>query len=284
MWAIRIVHEASLHESVNGNSFVTLTYRNPHECSIEQLEKGFHIPEDWSLHKKHFQDFMKRLRKRFPQKLRYFMCGEYGATCRHGIDLNDHECVFCNVGRPHYHAIIFNCTFPDLEKYTQVKGEDRYTSPMLESVWKYGFVDVGEVNLTSAAYVARYALKKITGVQADDWYLDRENGDYKAPEFSLMSRGGKGGKGIAYEWFQKYKNDVFPRDAVPVQDGEPIRGIPRYYEELFKEENALSMEEIKERRQEFLAEHAEEYTPERLMSRYKCTKARLELFQKRNAL
>ena len=46
-WAVRCMHEASMHMF---NSFVTLTYDD-------------HLPEYNSLNYKHFQDFMKRLRK-----------------------------------------------------------------------------------------------------------------------------------------------------------------------------------------------------------------------------
>jgi hypothetical protein len=283
MWAMRIVHEASLHEFDHGNCFVTLTYRDVIEADAKQRAEGFHIPADWSLHKKHFKDFMKRLRKRFPQKIRYFMCGEYGAKCRHGIELDRIQCPVCHVGRPHYHAVIFNCTFTDLEKYTQRDGVARYTSPLLESIWKYGFVDVGELTYDSAAYVARYCLKKVTGVQADTHYFDAENGDFKTPEYCTMSRGGnvKGSKGLGAEWYEKYKDDLFPADEVPVPGKGVIKGMPRYYEELFKEEDPLTLEEIKERRQEFLREHAQEFTPERLMAKYKCQKARLDLFTER---
>lgn len=49
-WAVRITHEASLYDR---NCFITLTYDEKH------------LPQDGSLVKKHFQDFMKRLRKRF---------------------------------------------------------------------------------------------------------------------------------------------------------------------------------------------------------------------------
>ena len=286
MWSMRIVHEASLHEFDHGNCFITLTYREPIECTQKQLDNGLHVPADWSLHKSHFQKFMKRLRKVFPQKIRYFMCGEYGATCRHGFQLNDVSCPVCNTGRPHYHAILFNCTFPDLVKYTQSHGEDRYTSPLLEKVWKYGFVDVGEVNFESAAYVARYALKKVTGVPADTHYFDSENGDFKTPEYCAMSRGGreKGPGGIGAQWYEKHKDDLFPSDEVPVSGQGVIKGMPRYYEELFKEEDPLTLEEIKEKRQEFLRENADEYTPERLYSKYKVKKAHLELFQKRTTV
>ena len=66
-WAIRCIHEASLHLN---NIFITLTY-NPEN-----------LPEHNTLVKKHFQDFMKRLRKHKKanknNKIRYFHCGEYG--------------------------------------------------------------------------------------------------------------------------------------------------------------------------------------------------------------
>ena len=47
------------------NSFVTLTYDDDH------------LPEYNSLNYKHFQDFMKRLRKSH-NGVRFYMCGEYG--------------------------------------------------------------------------------------------------------------------------------------------------------------------------------------------------------------
>ena len=49
-WAVRCMHEAQLYRD---NCFITLTYSD------------LHLPEDGSLHVKHFQDFMKRFRKKF---------------------------------------------------------------------------------------------------------------------------------------------------------------------------------------------------------------------------
>lgn len=277
MWAARIVHEASVHECIGGNSFVTLTYRDSVECDSDQYRQGLYVPDDWSLHKSHFQKFMKRLRKCFSdQRIRFFHCGEYGRTCRHGLHLDTVACPVCNVGRPHYHAILFNCSFPDLEKYTQVNGEDRFTSPLLERLWKYGFVDVGAVNFESAAYVARYALKKVTGVRADEWYADRENGCWRQPEYCTMSRR----PGIGRDWYEQYKSDLFPSDEVPIPGSGVFKGMPRYYEALFEREDPLCLQEIKELRQVFRRENAGEYTPERLMDKYKCMKARLELRQR----
>ena len=77
--AVRCMHEASMHMF---NSFVTLTYDDNH------------LPEYNSLNYKHFQDFMKRLRKS-NNGVRFYMCGEYGE----------------DFSRPHYHALLFNCFF-----------------------------------------------------------------------------------------------------------------------------------------------------------------------------
>ena len=281
MWAMRIVHESSLWEITGGNCFVTLTYRDPVECNEDQLRSRFHVPDDWSLQKKHVQDFMKRLRKRFDNKIRFFGVGEYGHRCKHGIDLERVGCPLCNVGRPHYHICLFNVSFADLVPYGSERGELRYTSPFLESVWKYGFVDVGELNFASAAYVARYCLKKVTGVKSDEHYMQIDLdgcATWVEHEFSLMSRK----PGIGRDWYEKYKDDVFPSDEVPVLGHGVVKGVPRYYEEIFKEENPLSLEEIKRVRETFRREHADEYTPERLMDKYKVKKAKQELFAPRS--
>lgn len=52
-WAMRMMHEASLHEE---NCFLTLTYDEEN------------IPPDHSLKVEHFQKFMKRLRRRHEKK------------------------------------------------------------------------------------------------------------------------------------------------------------------------------------------------------------------------
>ena len=281
MWAMRIVHESDLYADNGGNCFVTLTYRDPIECNEEQLRNKYHVPEDWSLVPEHFTKFMKRLRKAFsPQKIRYFMCGEYGNRCMHGLDLQMVGCPLCNVGRPHYHACLFNCEFPDLESYdTAADGRVRFTSKFLESIWKYGFVDVGDLNYESAAYTARYILKKITGDAADDHYMNVDAdgvATFLQPEYCRMSRR----PGIGKDWFDRFKDDVFPSDEVPVPGQGVFKQVPRYYEELFKCEDPLTLEEIKEVRRKFLEEHGDEYTPERLMAKYKVKKAQVDMLKR----
>ena len=274
-WAMRIIHESSLYEYSGGNSFITLTYRDAAACTPEQYRDGWFIPADWSLNKKHFQDFMKRLRSRYSDvRIRFFHCGEYGNKCRHG---RVKECDLCNVGRPHYHAILFNLEFNDLEAFdTTDDGRILYTSPTLEDIWKYGRVQVGTVTMESAAYVARYNLKKITGLLAEEHYKSYdEYGEWKPiqQEYVTMSRR----PGIGKDWFDEYVTDIFPHDRVPVPGKGVFRGVPRYYDKILECEDPHQLEEIKELRQAFRAAHADDYTPERLMARYKVKKRQSEM-------
>ena len=287
-WAMRCVHEASLYDSTNGNSFVTLTYRDRIACDQEQLNRGFHIPDDWSLsvpwwdeqgrqRSSHFQAFMKRLRKVVPQKVKFYQCGEYGKICKHGVDLEESSCAFCNLGRPHHHALLFNLSFPDLEAYSVQNGTTRYTSRILEGLWPYGFVDVGQVTMESAGYVARYCMKKITGDLAEEHYrsIDMDGEVHElAPEYSSMSNG------IGKAWLAKYRDDVYPSDEVPVPGTGVLRGVPRYYDEILRCENEDLYEEVKAKREQGRMDSADEYTPERLMDRYKVKKAQLAHLRK----
>lgn len=95
VWAMRCVHEASLYKR---NSSITLTY------------DPAHVPYRNQLTHKHFQDFMKRLRKK-NIGVRYYMGGEYGTL---------HN-------RPHYHAILFNKDFPDRKYFKNHQAEKRST-------------------------------------------------------------------------------------------------------------------------------------------------------------
>ena len=194
-WALRCVNEASMHKE---NSFITLTYDDDH------------VPSDYSLKKRDFQLFMKRLRKHFAgKKIRFFACGEYG------------EHTF----RPHYHAILFGHQFTDrkiITKETENGVVNLYQSKTLNNLWQNGFASSGEMTFESAAYVARYCLKKINGPEADYHYLGRE------PEFSLMSRM----PGIGADWLKYYRKDVYPNDICMAR-GVPSKP-PRYYDEQLK--------------------------------------------------
>ena len=79
-WAIRCVHEASLHPI---NCFLTLTYSPEYEGRLQvplpDRVTGEIIGSQLSLRKDDFVLFMKRLRKKFGEGIRFFHCGEYGS-------------------------------------------------------------------------------------------------------------------------------------------------------------------------------------------------------------
>jgi hypothetical protein len=271
VWAMRIVHESTMYEYGNGNSFVTLTYSDDA------------VPEDWSLRKSDFQKFMKRLRKAYPQKIRYFHCGEYGNKCKHieawETDRTVKDCPGCDVGRPHYHACLFNISFTDLEPVGMRNSVVYYTSGELQKFWPHGHVQVGELTFESAAYVARYVLKKINGIEQENWYaVTDDNGEVRQvePEYCSMSLK----PGIGAEWYERFKTDIFPSDEVPVPGSGVFKKVPRYYESLLEREDEGLLEEVKALRQAFRAAHEDEYSPERLMQKYKVKKAQVGMLKR----
>lgn len=278
MWAMRCVHEASLYDD---NCFITLTYRSRVDCTEEQLARGLHVPDDWSLHRSHFVKFIKRLRKNSGQKIRYFMAGEYGRCCKHGIDVESVGCPLCVVGRPHYHALLFGYVPGDLECYGQDREILRFTSDFVTETWGFGFVDIGQVTFASAAYVARYCLKKVRGLAAEDYYWQSElDGEIVPiePEYCTMSRK----PGIGARWFQKFHRDVFPSDEVPVPGVGVVRPVPRYYEELYEKMDPAGLAEVREKRAEWRAANAEELQSDRLLAKYKVKKAQVASLKRKH--
>lgn len=262
-WAIRCVHEAQLHED---NCFITLTFspehlsqRNPMlgPTSRPELRKDAH---QMSLDKAEFPKFMKRLRKKLGyEKIRYFHCGEYGDT----------------YGRPHYHAVLFGVDFSDKQIIGLRQGNPLYRSPTLEKLWPYGYSSIGSVTFESAAYVARYVMKKATGLDAlDNYYVpDDETGELVQvlePEYTTMSRR----PGIASDWFDKYHADVYPSDFI-THNGKKFPA-PRFYDRLLEKMDNVSFEVIKYDRKENAKKHADNCTPERLRAREQCQEYKLK--------
>lgn len=260
MWAMRLVHEATLWEGLRGNSFVTLTYDDDH------------LPDDWSLRVSDFQKFAKRLRKKYGGTIRYFHTGEYGQYCRHKITVD--QCEMCNVGRPHYHAILFNVAFGDLRPIGCHNGIDYFTSDELRKVWQQGNVQVGEVNYETTAYVARYCMKKITGLASDTHYANvSDDGEliFVLPEYCTMSRR----PGIGRNWFQKYSSDVYPSDETPIPGRGVVPTVPRYYDELLRQDNPELLEQVKKLRAAFKRHHPELFTPEKLLAKHLVKRAQV---------
>ncbi len=249
-WAVRIMHEAKQYRD---NSFVTLTY-----------DEG-NIPTDRSLDHRHFQLFMKRLRKRFGPT-RFYMAGEYGET----------------LGRPHYHACLFGLGFEDKSYHARTpSGARLYRSAELERLWPYGFSSVGELTFESAAYVARYVMKKVTGDLAEDHYkvVDMESGELHSirPEYNCMSRRPGIGKGFV----DTYMSDIYPADHVVI-NGKACKP-PRYYDKQAEIVDPMMFEEIRIKRELEAQGRASDHTEDRLRAREQVATARLKQLKRKIA-
>ena len=281
-WASRIMHEIQTTPDEKA-CFITLTYNDRN------------LPDDYSLNKEHFKDFLKRFRKAIhPQKIRYYMCGEYGD----------------DTWRPHYHAIIFGYDFSEPIEYRKILHPPRvqmqsvptenayYLSDFLAALWDKGNHVIAEANYDTAAYVARYATKKVNGHKADDhynrfiWEWNEYTGEIYnmqevqlQPEYATMSRGrkepGQTGSGIGSAWYQKYKTDCYPKNYLS-RYGNKLP-IPKYYDRLLEQENPALLEEMKVARELSLINHKDDLTPEMLAIRHKAKKKQSETLRRNRA-
>lgn len=234
-WAIRISQEASLYEQ---NCFITLTYMD--KCCPSSL-----VLRD-------FQLFMKRLRKKYGNGIRFFHCGEYG-------DLN---------GRPHYHAALLNFDFPDKKLYFSSNGFNYYLSESLSNLWPFGIHLISDLTYDSAGYIARYVLKKITGDAAHDFYKD------KVPPYVTMSRR----PGIGTPWIEKYLDNVYNHDRVVVKGHECLP--PRFYDQVLKANYPEWFAFIKEQRAARFSDDLNN-TLQRLTVREEVTTRKVDFFMPR---
>ncbi len=266
MWSIRIIHESCLYLDQHGNSWVTLTYRDPWACTKKQFKERQFIPADYSLRPSDVSKFIRALRqKNKDHKIRYFYCGEYG-----------------DLGRPHYHLCIFNHSFNDLQLFKDEEGLYTYTSPTLEKLWPHGFSTVSDLTYNNAAYTSGYCFKKITGKRARDHYLrcDPDTGEayWLKPEFIRMSTGNKKPPcGLGAGFYEKYQSDIFPADETPVPGKGVMQYVPRYYQNILQKDDPAQLELIKELRQIYHQAHRADFTPERLRDKYICARARQHL-------
>jgi len=265
-WAIRILHENQMHDD---SCFITLTYDDTS------------LPVDHSLRYLDFQLFMKRLRARYSERqrvtgkcvdversrekrIRFFMCGEYGEV----------------TSRPHYHACLFGVRFDDRIFHKRMSsGHNLYTSDILSSLWPHGHSSIGEISFDSAAYVARYICKKVTGARASEHYrYVSPEGEvfFRVPEFTHMSLK----PGIGAEWFKKFGSEVYPRDEVVIAGRKAVP--PKYYDNLLERVDWDTYEHLQFERYKKGLRLVDDATPARLRARE--TVARAALSFKRRTL
>lgn len=249
-WANRCVLEMQYHDTA---FFVTLTYSDDHipVSYYSDPDTGEALPS-YSLRKRDFQLFMKRLRKRFPDdKIRYLACGEYGPETM----------------RPHYHAILFGLHLHDLVPWSKSpQGFTYYRSSSLETVWSeriapnrkgsvtplayspLGNVVVAPASWESCAYTARYVLKKLNGPEAE--YYDRFAIE---PPFSVMSRK----PGIGRQYYDDHP-DLYKHQYISVAT--ETKGLkfvpPKYFDRLLETDDPELSASIKETRRRMAVESA----------------------------
>lgn len=189
-WAVRCVLEATQYEN---NCFVTLTYDDEHIG-------------DNRLNYRDFQLFMKKLRKTQNEPISYMVTGEYGDRRK----------------RAHWHAIIFNWRPRDAEKkYISELNCQVWESETLTKIWGNGIAEFGDVTFQSAAYVARYSLKKLThGKDHDQWKPIHKKSSHHA---------------IGKKYFLENYKHIIDRGAVVLPDGSTAP-IPRYFQRWLREQ------------------------------------------------
>ena len=218
-WASRCMLEAMQYSH---NWFLTLTYDDEH-LPLNDLGNPTLRTED-------FTNFIKRLRTKFEREKNFQGCRFYGNG-----EYGDESL------RPHYHVLLFNCPLDDLtedipffDKETkkviliQKKDQDglpMYFSQFVKDIWPYGNIIIGRVSWNSAAYVARYILKKQKGVNAD-FYKQF----HLVPEFIRMSRK----PGIGGAFFDINADKILKDDKIYLykKGGSFCCTPPRYFEKF----------------------------------------------------
>lgn len=240
-WASRIVMESM--DYPDNSIFLTFTYSDDNvPCTLSDgSDKIIHGVEQakkyglngLSLCKKDTQDFWKRLRITIdrnynnPLKLRYYCAGEYGSQTH----------------RPHYHACVFGVPDDLVEVGKNKFGDSLYDSPLIRESWGLGNITIGKLDFKTAAYTARYTLKKAQG--EDHAYNDKLG---IAREFVTMSR--KPGLGVNY--FLQHKDEIYEHDEIVLpassKDKPNVVKPPRYFDILFNADSPKDMAKIKQQR------------------------------------
>lgn len=184
-WANRMTIESLVFDE-DCNFFLTLTYDNEHVPINDQALLTARLDD--------VSSFMKRLRRYYEYtfnhtNIRFFSSSEYGSQTL----------------RPHYHASLYNCPISDLKEIaTNFRGDPLYSSDLINKIWGKGFVVIGKFAWNTAAYTARYIVKKLKGDAALEYSVFGLE-----PETTRMSR--KPGIGIEFlmdkDLLEIYVND-----------------------------------------------------------------------------
>lgn len=214
------MHEARYHKH---NVFVTLTYDDGH------------LPPGGELVPAHLSKFFKDVRNALAgrrdhggalvgHRLRYLACGEYGDR----------------TGRPHYHVLAFGLGIRDLTRW----DDKTWASAALDGIWEKGRTNIGEVTPASAAYVAQYTLKKVTG----SVYCDADGVVKPAPFMRVSTR-----PGLGTAFLRELRTDL--RHGVCRDTNGDAKPIPRFYRKKLQQHYLTLAAEIEDRQETYRAKN-----------------------------
>lgn len=219
--------------------FITLTYDDDHVPGmiVKTGEIMRKVQYTWKPEEKRpesvqillyedIQKFLKRLRKAYKGKLRYFVAGEYGEQ----------------TGRPHYHMILYGWEPTDLENLYKIHHNGYYNSKWMAELWGMGQIQIAQAVPETYRYVAGYVTKKmyeIDGKKANAYY---ELGQTKP--FACMSLK----PGLGDHYYQEHKAEIWRQGYIQCTNGKQAQ-IPRYYEKQMEAENPQRLWRIKRNRQ-----------------------------------
>lgn len=224
-WADRIVIESMMYPE--SSWFITLTYDDDHLPMGQILLNGDIFP---TVSRDDLTRFLDALRQKFHRLghdgIRYYAAAEYGDMSL----------------RPHYHICFFNLPISemDLKFYKRnIQGDQLYNVDWLSDLWSKGFVVVGKLNWKTAAYTARYVLKKwkkSTDKLGFDPFevLGIEN------QWARMSRM----PGISKPYFDAHFSKIYEYDCIQLPSGQRI-SPPLYFDKLYKEIAPDHLEAVK---------------------------------------
>lgn len=172
------------------------------------------------------QKFLKRLRKAYRGKLRYFVAGEYGEQ----------------TARPHYHMILYGWKPTDLENLYKIHHNGYYNSKWLADLWGMGQIQIAQAVPETYRYVAGYVTKKMYEINGKKANTYHELGQTKP--FACMSLK----PGLGDHYYQEHKEEIWRQGYIQCTNGKQAQ-IPRYYEKQMETENPQRLWRIKQNRQ-----------------------------------
>lgn len=274
--SIKACQAQSEYKTVGKGAFITLTFgskkmtdyilHDKRYSKLSSYKKNKYINYlQWTLEKKEFVNFIKRLRwfcyqedlKKFSIEKGYFdnflkKNGEF----RNKIlkldkydysDFKPRKIRYLHCGeygekrsRPHHHAIIYGVDFSfdkSCVRYSWKKKRNVvvHFNNVLNDLWQFGDITTDKVTYQSCNYVARYVTKKI--VNKNKQYSDKDiaGSIYKGrlPEYCTQSNR----RGLGYDYYMKNASKINKDLQLSFMNNKgeiKYVPLPRYFKELMR--------------------------------------------------